>query len=120
MEMKENDTFKITATAFFTIFSILSIWFLWKMPFLMAFFLFILAVIELNIIKSKKLVVVFILAAIFGSAIESMAIYLGSWHYSNPTFFNIPIWLIPLWGNAGIITVSLYKLLGKFSWLEKD
>lgn len=109
----------IIITGSFIILSILSIWLLWRNVLLLTSVLFILAFIELITIKSKKLTIVFFLCCIGGGIVESVAIYFGNWHYTEPTFFNIPFWLLPAWGNAGIFIVAFYKLLGKIKFLNK-
>ncbi len=90
------------------------------MPFLLFLVLFLMAIIELYIMQSKKAVAVFIIIAIGGAFFESVAIYLGNWNYNSLTFLSIPIWLIPGWGNAAIIAISFYKLFSKFNSLEKN
>ena len=78
------------------------------------------AIVELNILKSKKVLAIFVLAGVGGSFVELTAVWLGNWSYNLPSFAGIPIWLIPAWGNAGIIIISFYKLFSKFDFLEKN
>lgn len=82
--------------------------------------LFVLGILEMALIKSKKLAAVFVLAAFGAATFESISIHLGIWSYNMPMVFNIPLWLIPGWGNAAIIVVTFYKLMSKISWLKKD
>jgi len=35
----------------------------------------------------------------------------NTWTYKKPDIGIVPIWLIPLWANAVIIIIELYKLL---------
>ena len=35
----------------------------------------------------------------------------NTWTYKKPEIGIVPIWLIPLWANAVIIIIELYKLL---------
>jgi len=72
------------------------------------------AIVELLILKSKKLALAYVLIAIGGPFVEVMAVYFGAWQYTLPTFIGIPVWLIPAWGNAGIIAISVYKSITKF------
>lgn len=109
----------IIITALFLILSILGIWFLWEDIILLTVTLFFLALIELSAIGSRKLAVVFFLCGIGGGIVEIVAVHFGAWNYTEPTFLNIPLWLLPGWGNAGIIIVTLYKLLGNVEWLNK-
>ena len=43
-----------------------------------------------------------IIGVIAGSLIEIICIYFGVWHYANPTFFSIPLWLPVAWGLAAL------------------
>jgi hypothetical protein len=99
-------------------FSILSVWFLWKNPDRLTLVLLVLSFLELIAIKSKKVLIIYIFCGICGGVVESIAVYLGIWEYSLPTFYFVPFWLMPLWGNAGIFIVCFYKLLGKVAWLN--
>lgn len=109
----------ITITATFFILSVLGVWFLWEDVILLTAVLYFLAFVELSAIGSKKMVILFFLCGVGAVIFESIAISLGAWHYAKPTFFNIPLWLIPGWGNAGVFIVNFYKLLGKIDWLNK-
>jgi len=116
----KNELRLVITTGFFIILSAFTVWFLWRNIFLTTVVLIILAIIELVSIGSKKVALMFILCGIGGGIFEGIAIYFGGWHYSNPTFFNIPLWLWPGWGNAGVFIISFYKLLDEVSWLNKE
>ena len=75
---------------------------LYKKIILATIALTLLAIINLIIWKSKVMWKIFIFASIFGAAAEMIAIYYGVWTYTKPNLINIPLWLIPLWGCAGI------------------
>ena len=109
----------IVSTAIFIFASIFSIWFLWDNSWLLFFILVILAIIELYIVGSKKLVVAFFIVSIFGPIVEAVAIHNGAWNYVMPNFYNIPVWLIPAWGNAGVISILVYKFFDKYSLSKK-
>ena len=110
----------ITSTGLFIFLNFIFIWFFWQRVISLTMLLIVLAVLEMIVIGSKKLVAVFILAAIGAAIFESISIHLGIWSYNAPTFYNIPIWLIPGWGNAAIIIITFYKLMDKLKWLNKD
>lgn len=57
----------------------------------------------------KKRIIVFLMYGFLGAFAENVAIFSGVWHYSKPELMNIPLWLIPLWGLAGIVGVSFYQ-----------
>lgn len=52
----------------------------------------------------KNDVVFFIVGAVVGPMGEVVAIYYGAWHYTNPSFIGIPIWLPFAWGLATMLT----------------
>jgi len=119
-KFSKKDIEFIIISGLFIVFSVLGVWFLWRNVPLLTVFLFALAFIELNTIKSKKLTVMFFLCCIGGGVVENIAIYFGNWRYTEPTFFNIPLWLLPGWGNAGIFIIAFYKLLGKVKFLNQE
>jgi len=108
----------VIVTAAYYPFAILSLWMFWEQSILLMLILFILAFIELIIIKSNKLIILFFLGCLAGPVIESVAIARGSWRYSLPEIYNIPLWLIPAWGNVTIFAVTFYKFLDRFKWLD--
>jgi hypothetical protein len=99
--------------------AVLSLWIFWKESMMLTLILFIIAIIELIVTKSRKLIILFLLGCVVGPIVESVAIWRGSWSYSMPEIYNIPLWLIPAWGNVTIFVVTFYKFLGRFGWLEK-
>jgi hypothetical protein len=68
---------------------------------------------ELSDIASKKLLLAYFMILLGGVTTEIIAIYLRAWQYTKPSFFGVPLWLLPAWGNAGIISICIYKFLGE-------
>ena len=99
LAVPKKDIRIIIITGSFIVFTVLGVWLLWRNVPLLTAVLFVLALIELVTIKSKKLTIMFFLCCIGGGIVEGIAIYFGSWHYTEPTFLNIPLWLLPGWGN---------------------
>lgn len=100
------------------IFTTVSVWFLWREPFLLAFLLLLTAGTML-LRRGKSEVAAFLFAAFFGTFAEFSAITYGIWSYPQAEFlfgwplrvFNwVPIWLPLLWGIAalGFIEISEY------------
>ena len=44
-----------------------------------------------------------LVACVAGPASEALLIEAGVFSYANPDFANIPIWLVPLWANGGLM-----------------
>lgn len=118
--LTKKDVNRILITILFLILATLSICLLWKLANLLTALLFFLAIAYLAYVKSKKLALVFLFCGFGGCVVEIIAIEYGAWHYTLPTLFNIPLWLFPAWGIAGILCASLYKLLDKIPSLEKN
>ncbi len=95
MQISKKELKWIASTGLFILFNFIFIWVLWQKVILLTLSLIILAILELAIIGSRKLVAVFILAAIGAATFESISVYLGIWSYNAPTFYNVPTWLIP-------------------------
>ena len=64
------------------------------------FLVLLIAIIGLYYWKSRRTLLVFIFAGIFGALAEIFCIKYGVWKYSITNFYNIPIWLFIVWGNA--------------------
>ena len=65
--------------------------------------------------KSKLTLIIFLFGALWGPICEIIAISFGVWSYSAPNFFNVPVWLFILWGNAAAFlyqTAIEFKKLG--------
>ena len=45
--------------------------------------------------------------AILGPIAEIIATKVGIWHYTLPTFFNIPLWLPFAWGFAAVLIIRI-------------
>ena len=103
---------QIIVTIIFIWGSIFSIWFLWERVFLLTFILLGLALMELMVVGSKRLWLVYPIIIFGGVLTEVVAIYLGAWQYAKPSFLNVPLWLLPAWGNAGVISICVYELMG--------
>ena len=52
--------------------------------------------------RSSILIPITIFCMLFGALAELFAVHNGAWAYSVSNFFDIPIWLFILWGNAGL------------------
>ena len=110
---------RIIVTTIFVLGSIFSIWFLWEKVFLLTFILLGLAIMESMTIGSKKLWLVYPIVIFGGVLTEVVAIYFGAWQYTRPSFLNVPLWLLPAWGNAGIISICIYELMGEVFEINK-
>lgn len=51
--------------------------------------------------------VLYIGGAILGPIAEIIATKVGIWHYTLPTFFNIPLWLPFAWGFAAVLIIRI-------------
>jgi predicted N-acyltransferase len=50
--------------------------------------------------KSKLTTAIFIFGAVWGPVSEMICVHFGVWQYSQINFYNIPLWLFIVWGNA--------------------
>jgi hypothetical protein len=55
----------------------------------------------------KEDLVLYIGGAILGPIAEIIATKVGIWHYTLPTFFNIPLWLPFAWGFAAVMIIRI-------------
>jgi len=57
--------------------------------------------------------VVFIAGAVLGSTAEIIATKVGIWHYTLPTFLNIPLWLPFAWGFVSVLIIRIAQVFLK-------
>jgi hypothetical protein len=102
---------KITVAIVFVILAIITTALFWKQQILLSCFLIILALLKHVFAPIKRGPLWFFLVGILGTTTESLIMFLGNnpWSYADPLLINIPLWLIPLWGLAGIIFITLHE-----------
>jgi hypothetical protein len=83
----------------------------WQQTYLLTFLIVSLVFVKHLFVPVKKEWFWFFLIGGLGTATESLIMYLGSnpWSYTTVTILNFPIWLVALWGLAGVIFVTLYE-----------
>ncbi len=96
-------------TGLIAVASLTSVALLWKYNLILVITLIVLATLMLLMNKSKQELLTFIFCAFFGAIAEIFAVIFGAWEYTNPNLFNIPIWLIVLWGIASVFMVRVYN-----------
>jgi len=77
--------------------------------------LFVLVIVALIKWNSKLTIAIFIFGAFWGPVSEILCVYFGVWRYSEVNFYNIPLWLFIVWGNAAAFlyqTALEFKKLG--------
>lgn len=52
---------------------------------------------------------------LFGTVTEILIINFsdGAWKYQINNVFGVPFWLMPLWGIAGVLSISIYIFFNK-------
>lgn len=85
----------------------------WENQILCSLLLIILAGVKHKFSPIKRELVLFVLSGMIGSLMESAMIANGVWFYTQPFFFNLPLWLPFLWGLTGITGITFYKGLQK-------
>lgn len=53
----------------------------------------------------------FLVIAVLGSMAEAVFVHFGVWHYSNPTFWDVPIWFPLAFGTTGLIGGRLARTM---------
>jgi len=71
--------------------------------------LLIIAIIGLLKWKSKRTLMIFLFAGVFGTIAEIIAVKVGIWDYQISNFYNIPLWLFIVWANAGAFIYQIAK-----------
>ena len=87
-------------TSIFGLLTLLVVLIFYKNVFVATLLLLILAIIGLVFWNSRRTLFIFIFGAILGAAAEVAAVKVGVWEYAVTSFFDIPFWLILVWGNA--------------------
>ncbi len=91
----------------------ITVW-LWRVPYLLAGLLFLIALGFMIFMRKKRFVAVYAFGFIFGPLTEAFAIRTGAWQYAMPSFFGIPVWLPFLWGCAALILAFPYTLFNEY------
>ena len=97
-----TEPIKTTVDSLLTLVSVLLTAFLWQTPFLLTFCLLGVAILMFLVEAKKQAITIYTIVFLVGSVSEIFLIYFGAWVYTDPHFFNVPIWLPFLWGNAGL------------------
>lgn len=105
---------KTNAVALGYIGSVGAVILLWREPFVLTLTLFVISASMLVVLRSKKILAVYLFVAIWGPLTEAIAIGKGVWHYELPDFFGLPFWLPFLWGAASIVIVYSYEYLSRY------
>jgi len=87
-----------------------TVWFLWRTPWLVFALTVAGGAVLLFLFHSTRITLVYILTALVMTATEILAVTVGIWSYTAPTFYGVPAFVISVWGNIGIIAASMYKL----------
>ncbi len=103
-----------SATSFALLFTLLfasyaSVWWWAHEPVRAAIAIACLVVPFLAYIKSQKLLVVALLAALLGTAHEAFFASQGYWTYRVASWASIPSYLPSVWAVIGVLSVAIYK-----------
>ena len=105
------DKQKLAFPLIFILITLITVSLFWKNSLLLSFLLILLAYLKHKLYPISKEFLCFVIAGLIGSLGESLVIFRGSWSYTSPNFFNIPLWLPLLWGLAGTTGIVLYEAL---------
>jgi hypothetical protein len=99
----------------FVILAIGAVAIFWRQPVGLSLILIFLGWLKHKILPIKREGLWFLIVGILGTTTESLMMWLGNgpWGYAQQTVFNFPLWLVPLWGLAGILLITLYEGLFK-------
>ena len=84
--------------------------------FLLAILLAAAAILMLSLDYTQQRAVLFVLAAIAGTAAEALIVLSGAWYYTNPTLYLVPLYLPFLWGLIALYIDSLAQQLRTHDW----
>jgi len=95
----------IWLTVFTIVLSVLAVAFLWKYTWALFGVLLVITIYNFIVSKSMAEMKMFIFGAIIGPIFEMFVISFGAWAYPAPNLYNIPVWLILLWGLATLVLI---------------
>jgi O-antigen ligase len=98
-------------TVLIAVASLVSVAIFWRNPLPLSLIMLALAAAMLAICFSKRLLLFFIIAALAGTLAEMCGIYSGAWSYATSPAPYTPVWLLPLWGVAGIFMLRLREAI---------
>lgn len=88
--------------------------FLWRESLLLTLALLTISAFMLFVLRSKRIVGVYLFAMFWGPLTEAIAIAKGVWRYELPEILGFPLWLPFLWGAASIVIVYSYEFLSGY------
>ena len=100
---------KIFHSLLFATLAPIAVFFLWQKTVLLTLILIAIAFFKHRLLPIEREPLCFVIAGVFGALTENIVILSGVWEYSEPHLMNVPLWLIPLWGLAGIVGISFYQ-----------
>ena len=87
-----------------------AIWFLWHTPWAVLVVTVIGSIALLVLFRDPRITFIYCIIALSMTLTEILAVHAGIWTYTTSTFLNIPVFVLSVWGNIGIIAASMYKL----------
>jgi hypothetical protein len=82
---------------------VFSMAFLWKHNLLLSLVYIVIFFLGVIFWKSKKDILLFIIACIFFQIGEIIIVYYGAWTFNNPDYLGIPFWITLSWGFSSVI-----------------
>jgi len=72
------------------------------------------AVLVLSVFGFRKhLAAVYVIGGVLGPVAEAFGVSAGAWHYADPRFLGIPVWLPFAWGLVSVLTVAIAATAAK-------
>jgi len=111
VKKKEDNPMSFLFEILFAVVNLFIVIFFYKNIFIASILLLIATVIGLMKWNSCRTLFIFLAAGIGGPFLEMLAISKGVWQYTLPNVYNIPFWLVLLWGNAGATIYQVARRL---------
>ena len=80
---------------------------------LLTVLLAVMSAVALCVFRSWLNVLVYGVGAVVGSSVEIVCSGAGAWHYAQPSFLGIPLWLPVAWGFAPVMMLAIAETLRK-------
>ncbi len=109
--MRKKDKRKILIVLVFVVAGIILILAFWRTPWLLAMLLGLTSYLKHRLSPVRNELLMFVVAAMLGTVMESILIERGVWSYGQPGILSFPIWLPFAWGLACSVWLTLYSWL---------
>ncbi len=91
-----------------------ALWLFWRTPWIVFAITLLGSALLFALLPKPRIALTYFFLATTMPLTEALAVSIGIWRYTTPSFLGIPAYLFPIWGNVAIMALIFYKALRSF------